>query len=80
MKTNELTPIAKPQYFEKKHKGKYMILIGTDTEYPMPYRDPFTNKQLADTLANVQSIAFMIMSQDNFDSYKGIQVICEESK
>lgn len=78
--TNELIPIAKPQYFEKKHKGKYMILVGTDTEYPCPYRDLFTNKQLADTLVNVQKIAFMIMSQDDFDSYKGIQIICEESK
>ena len=76
----ELNPMTKPQYFKKKHKGKYMILIGTDTEYPMPYRDPFTNKQLADTLSVVQRIAFMIMQQDYFESYKGIQVICSEAE
>jgi hypothetical protein len=77
MNKNELTPVLKPQYFEKKHKGKYMILIGTDTEYPMPYCDPFTGKQLADTLSNIQKITFMIMSQNDFNSYKGIQIICE---
>ena len=58
-----MTPVKKPEFFEKKNKGKYMILFGLNYEHPMPYRDPFTSKQLVDTLPNVQRIAFLLNSQ-----------------
>jgi hypothetical protein len=58
-----MTPVKKPEFFEKKDKGKYMILLGFKGEWTMPYRDPFTSKQLVDTLPNVQRIAFLLNSQ-----------------
>jgi hypothetical protein len=58
-----MTPIKKPEFFENKDKGKYMILQGTNTQYPMPYRDPFTGRQLVDSLDSVQRIAFLLDAQ-----------------
>jgi hypothetical protein len=58
-----MTPVKKPEFFEKKNRGKYMILQGIDYEYPMPYRDPFTGKQLIDSLDNVQRVAFLLNNQ-----------------
>ena len=58
-----MTPIKKPEFFENKDKGKYMILQGTNTQYPMPYRDPFTGRQLVDSLDSVQRVAFLLDAQ-----------------
>ena len=40
-----------------------MILFGFNYEHPMPYRDPFTGKQLIDSLDNVQRVAFLLNNQ-----------------